>query len=164
MGADSVGVAGYSATIRADKKLFRNGEFLMGFTSSFRMGQLLRYRFKPPTIEVGQEIDAYMATAFIDGVRQCLKDGGFAQVVNGVERGGCFLVGFKGRLFQVDSDFQVGEPADGYDACGAGAEIVLGSLYSSRKETNCPKRLTLALSAAAHHSAAVRGPFLVMSI
>ena len=48
MGGDSAGVAGLKITIRKDPKVFINGNFLMGFTTSFRMGQLLQYSFKPP--------------------------------------------------------------------------------------------------------------------
>ena len=46
IGGDSAGVGGMSLTVRADEKVFQNGEFLMGFTTSFRMGQLLRYSLK----------------------------------------------------------------------------------------------------------------------
>ena len=38
MGGDSAGVSGLDITVRADAKVFRNGDFLIGFTSSFRMG------------------------------------------------------------------------------------------------------------------------------
>ena len=48
MGGDSAGVSGYDITIRADEKVFKNGQCVFGFTSSFRMGQLLCYKFKVP--------------------------------------------------------------------------------------------------------------------
>ena len=35
-------------TVEKDEKVFQNGDFLISFTSSFRMGQLLRYAFEPP--------------------------------------------------------------------------------------------------------------------
>ena len=53
IGGDRAGVAGLSLTVRADEKVFQNGEFLMGFTTSFRMGQLLRYSLKPPPPPAG---------------------------------------------------------------------------------------------------------------
>ena len=35
------------------KKVFHNGEFIMGFTDSFRMGQLLQYKLQiPPQHEI----------------------------------------------------------------------------------------------------------------
>jgi ATP-dependent protease HslVU (ClpYQ) peptidase subunit len=33
IGGDSAGVGGYDLTVRADAKVFTNGEFLFGFTS-----------------------------------------------------------------------------------------------------------------------------------
>ena len=49
LGGDSAGTDGnYSQHIRKDKKVFQNGPFIFGFTSSFRMGQILMSsRFKP---------------------------------------------------------------------------------------------------------------------
>jgi 20S proteasome alpha/beta subunit len=42
LGGDSAGTAGYGQSIRKDKKVFiKDNKFIIGFTSSFRMGQLL---------------------------------------------------------------------------------------------------------------------------
>ena len=46
IGADSLAAGGYQKTIRKDAKVFTNGIAVMGYTSSFRMGQLLRYKLK----------------------------------------------------------------------------------------------------------------------
>ena len=60
IGGDSAGVARLSLTVRADEKVFRNSDFLMGFTTSFRMGQLLRYSLKPPRRHPADDINQYM--------------------------------------------------------------------------------------------------------
>jgi ATP-dependent protease HslVU (ClpYQ) peptidase subunit len=158
IGGDSAGVGGYSLTVRKDRKVFRNGEFIIGGTSSFRMIQLLRYSLTPPTIEDDEGIERYMATKFIDAVRECLKNGGFAQKTSDQESGGFFLVGVRGRLFQIASDYQVGEPLDGYDAVGCGDDIALGSLYAT-PDMQSVKRIEMALKAAERHNAGVRAPF-----
>lgn len=161
IGGDSAGVAGLDLTVRADSKVFRNGDFLFGFTSSFRMGQLLRYKFQPPK-QHDQETYAFMVTAFIDAVRDCLKAGGYAEKEKEAERGGCFLVGYRGRLFRIGSDYQVGEPLDGYDAVGCGDNLSLGSLFAT-KGMEPQRRMEIALQAAERHSAGVRGPFVMES-
>jgi hypothetical protein len=164
IGGDSAGVGGYDLSVRADEKVFHNGSFLMGFTSSFRMGQLLRYKFIPPEhpFEAGGVMDTYkyMVTVFVDAVRECLKAGGFASKEHEEETGGRFLVGYKGRLFMIDIDYQVGETVAGYDSVGCGAEVALGALYASDKFPS-EERVTMALSASAQHNAGVRGPFKV---
>ena len=78
IGGDSAGVGGMSLTVRADEKVFQNGEFLMGFTTSFRMGQLLRYSLKPPRRHPDDEINQFMVVTFTNAVRECLKAGGWA--------------------------------------------------------------------------------------
>lgn len=163
MGGDSAGVAGWSLTIRADQKVFRNGPMLFGFTTSFRMGQLLRYALVVPERNPNMDVERFMSTLFIDAVRQCLKDHGWAEKDKDSERGGEFLVGYAGRLFNVGSDYQVGIPLDGYDACGCGAQIACGALFATSKLKG-KARATLCLTAAERSCAGVRAPFYVESL
>ncbi|ANT54760.1 MULTISPECIES: hypothetical protein [Mesorhizobium] len=158
IGGDSAGVVGYSLTVRADRKVFRNKDFVFGFTSSFRMGQLLAHSFKPPKRHPDIDVYTFMVTEFVNALRQCLKDGGYAERHHEAERGGTFLVGYAGRLFKIAGDYQVGESADDFDACGCGEQIALGALLAS---PNSPprERLTIALQAAERFSAGVRTPF-----
>jgi len=163
IGADSAGMAGYGLTVRADEKVFINGDFIMGFTSSFRMGQLLRYSLKPPKYHPDIDLNEYMVTDFINAVRDCLKTGGYAKKDKDAETAGVFLVGFKGRLFKVESDYQVGVSALAYDACGCGEDIALGSMYSN---SSLPprERIQQALGAAEQFSAGVRHPFVIKEL
>lgn len=162
MGADSAGVGGYSLTIRADQKVFINGPFVMGFTTSFRMGQLLRYKFNPPPHPPGMDDHEFMVKHFVEAVRTCLKDGGFAEKKNEQESGGTFLVGYHGRLFRIESDYQVAESVHGYESCGCGDDIAKGALHVTPRLT-AKRRILAALHAAEQFSAGVRGPFSVLS-
>jgi ATP-dependent protease HslVU (ClpYQ) peptidase subunit len=136
---------------------------LFGFTSSFRMGQLLRYALTVPTHHADIAIDCYMATTFIDAVRECLKNHGFAEKHDEAERGGVFLVGYRGRLFYIDSDYQVGQSVDGYHAVGCGGQIAHGALYATA-HLPAAERVSVALAAAQRWSAGVRSPFHVESL
>jgi hypothetical protein len=159
IGGDSAGVAGYAITVRADPKVFSNGPYILGFTTSFRMGQLLRYKFKPPT-PTDNDLDRFMATRFVDAVRDALEQGGWLTTTNGNQEGGTFLVGIKGQLYIVDTDFQIGRSALGYDAIGCGSDIALGSLHTTQGMK--PRtRIRAALHAAATHSAGVTPPFVL---
>jgi len=159
IGADSLASDGWSQHGRSDSKLFRRGPFLIGFTDSFRLGQLLRYRLNvaPST---GADLAEFMATEFVDAVRTVLKDGGYATRKEEQEAGGHFIVSVKGRLFVVWSDYQVAEPAEGYAAVGSGQLAAMGSFHTSGLLGLEPhRRCLLALAAAAHPTAGVRGPF-----
>lgn len=160
MAADSAGVAGLALTVRRDPKIYRVADFLFGFTSSFRMGQLLGYKFSPPQHHAEWDIERYMTTVFVDALRQTLKDGGFARNDSGVEQAGEFLVGYRGRIFRVCSDYQVGENVDPFDAVGCGADLALGALHATREKSPA-ERVLMALEAAEAFSAGVRRPFRV---
>lgn len=160
IGGDSAGVSNYDITVRADSKVFTNKDFIFGFTSSFRMGQLLRYSFVPPTRNKHQDVYEYMVTEFVDGVRNCLTAGGYAKKNNEVETGGTFLVGYHGRLFSVQSDYQVAENVLPYEAVGCGESYALGSLFTTELKQPT-SRIKLALSAAEQFSAGVCSPFRI---
>lgn len=158
MGADSAGVMGHDLLLRRDPKIYRVGQFLFGFTSSFRMGQLLGYKFTPPLHHSEWDAERYMTTIFIDALRDTLKAGGYARTNDGEERAGTFLVGYRGRIFHVCSDYQVGENVHPFDAVGSGAQVALGALHAT-PDKGPHDRLMLALCAAEAFNATVRGPF-----
>ncbi|MFD5111451.1 hypothetical protein ACFWNG_03900 [Streptomyces sp. NPDC058391] len=159
LAGDSAGVGGYSLTIRTDPKVFVSGPYAMGFTGSFRMGQLLHHSLSAP--HPTGDLHRFMCTTFVDAIRTCLKDGGWAKKDSEQEEAGTFLVGCLGRLFVVHSDYQIGEGTDGYMAVGCGDDLALGALHATAALNMKPRaRLTAALDAAAHHSAGVAGPYV----
>lgn len=168
IGADSAGVGNYDLTIRKDVKVFKNGDFLIGCTSSFRMIQLLRFKFKIPHLK-DMEIYEFMCTDFIDAVRKCFQDNGYMQkTTQGEDRGGTFLVGYKDRLFYIEGDFQVGESHIGIDACGCGANFAIGSSYALMHQTATNTTaidhiVGCGLRAAEEFSAGAAGPFNILS-
>lgn len=164
IGGDSAGVGGLSISIRADEKVFVNGPFIMGFTTSFRMGQLLRYKFSAPKQQNNQSDMEYMVTDFIDSVRKCFGENGYGKIHDkDFNKGGTFLVGYNNSLYVIYDDFQVGQNVCGYDSVGCGSDLALGSLHSTvgRKPED---RLQMALEAAATHSAGVAAPFLTIKL
>lgn len=161
IGGDSAGVSGWLSHVRADAKVFERGPFLMGFTTSFRMGQLLRYGLDVPNHPEGMDDAEFLSTVFVDAVRRCLKDGGFAKRESEVESGGIFLLGYRGRLWRVDSDYQVVETEEGVDAVGSGNEVALGALWATAAD-DPEDRIWTALEAAAHYNMGVRAPFTVV--
>lgn len=164
IGGDSAGVSGLNVTIRKDTKVFKVDKFIFGCTWSFRMIQLIRFSFKPPKRYDETDVYEYMCTAFINELRQCFKNGGFARVSNGEEEGGQFLVGYEGRLFDIHSDFQVGESEKGYSSCGCGQSYAIGALDAMDTELPAENRIRKALEIAVYRSGGVRPPFIIVSI
>lgn len=164
MGGDSAGTDDrHDVRLHRDTKVFKNGPFLMGFTTSFRMGQLLHWMFVPPKHNSKLSDEKFMSTVFIDAVRKCLRDGGFAHVEDEVETGGTFLVGYRGQLYEVQDDFQVSNYLNDYTACGSGDRVAVGALFGTEGIINDPmKRVEIALRAAETFTASVKGPYTIL--
>lgn len=166
IGGDSAGVGNYNIHIRNDKKVFTNGDMIMGFTTSFRMGQLLEYKLKLPDHDPRVDDFKYLVTDFIDAVKKCFKDNDYAMVKNEVVLGGTWLVGYHSKLYAIHSDFQVASVEDGFDSCGCGEDIAKGAMtiLVDDKKLKPEAKITQALASAAHFSAGVSGPFNIVSV
>ena len=163
MGADSLGAAQSHILTRKDPKVFVRKPFVFGFTSSFRMGQLLAHSLRVPCLPKKGITYKWMCTEFIDAVRKCLGEGGWKIKKDEQERGGTFLVGIAGQLFEIEGDFQVGIPGYDYAAVGCGQSYAKGSLYST-KHLQPRIRIRKALEAAEEFSGWVRRPFRIVKI
>lgn len=161
IGADSAAVSRERLRSRADPKAFRLGPYVLGFTTSFRMGDVLHYSFSPPE-PPSRGLARFMATAFVDAARAAFKEAGVAANASGVESCGAFLVGVRGRLFTVESDYQVGAERAGFHAVGSGDQAALGALFATAGTRDPRARLRTALAAAERFTSDVRRPWRIV--
>lgn len=162
MGGDSAGVSGFDIRGRADEKVFIKDDIIYGFTSSFRMGQILRFRFNRPEHKQGIDDYEYLCSVYIDELIACFKAHGYLKDDKGEVSGGIFLLGYKGNLYKVESDFQVGKSFDNYDACGCGEYYALGALnILDLPKLSTQSKVLRALETAEKFSAGVRSPFVI---
>jgi ATP-dependent protease HslVU (ClpYQ) peptidase subunit len=151
LGGDSAGVYGdIDVVVRRDRKVFKTGEFVIGFAGSFRMGQLLAHALSPPKISGDPTV--YMVKKFIPSIQVLFDMNGYALTEDAQ-----FLIGFRGKLFEVGPDLSIGENESDYVSIGLGSPYAYGSLYTSAGQPT--DRITKALDAAAHFSGGVVGPF-----
>lgn len=164
LGGDSASSDGWAIRTVTAPKVIRNGPYLIGYTTSFRMGQLLEHTLQPPTPPAdATQLHAFMCTDFITAVRDTLRDGGWAKKDAEQERGGEFLAGVAGHLYTIHADHSVIAHRCGYSAVGSGYLAALGSLHTTAATSwGARRRLTAALEAAADHAAGVRGPFTIL--
>lgn len=168
MGADSAGstLSGGIAT-RTDKKVFMVGDIMIGICGSFRMRDILQYHVTFPSYnpKIYTPLE-YANHEIAEKAREVFKSRGLTHVENNEECiDGSFIVGFRKKLFEIESDFQVGEVETPYVAIGSGGDIAAGSLYTTQRlDLPAVDRLQLALNAAAYGNAFVRGPFYISSL
>ncbi len=162
MGGDSAAVSGWDTRRPRSPKVFRSGPFLYGFTSSFRMGQILEHELAPRPREKKTSARAYLCGPWIEDVRTCLKQHGYTKIDNNQETGGHFLLGYAGQIFEVYDDFQVADYAEPYATCGSGAAHALGALqvlvHMKLPDATIVRR---ALQVAEQFNVGVRGPFVI---
>ncbi|MGL5736366.1 MAG: hypothetical protein ACRCYS_16005 [Beijerinckiaceae bacterium] len=166
IGADSMSVSknGYHM-MRADKKIFQRGPFIIGYTTSYRFGQLLQYSMTLPDHPPEMSDHEFMVVRFVEQMRIALRDGGSLKKENDVEDGGNLLVGYKGQVFDIFADFQVGLSAFGYSACGSGADAALGAMSALQgRGLDHREMITAALKAATFWQPdSVSEPFHILS-
>ncbi len=168
IGGDSLGSNGWSKTSREDKKVFKLADTdsaILGYTSSYRMGQLLMYAEGLIDNRDEPNIDhKYLVTKFIPNVIKLFEDGGYAKNESGEKRGGSFLLGYKDKLYTIEGDYQIGISADSYDAVGCGEEFALGSLKTTENLGYSPlTRIRMALQAASKFSVGVAPPYYIIN-
>lgn len=168
IGADSAAVAGHRTLTRyAEPKVFRNGEFLIAYMGSFRFGHVLQHAFTPPKHLKKKSPIAYMITDFADAVREAMSEAGALRKKDDVVTlDGAALIGYRGNLFVLHTDFQVGSPMEGYAALGSGEDVANGALRVLRNANGIKphERLTAVLEAAAAHVSTVCGPFRILPL
>lgn len=165
IGADSAAANSSAITILKNPKVFRKGEMIFGFTTSWRMGQLLQYGLDIP-IDNREDPLEYLVIDFVNAVRECYKTGGFSQKwEDGDEKGGTFIIGYKNRLFRIDNNYEVGEHSDNFICLGCGTYYAEGAYYALDKyDIKTEEKILLSLEAAAKFSTGVEGPFKIIKL
>ena len=164
LAGDTAASNGHTYQHTVQPKVFKNGGLLFGYTTSFRMGQLLEHNLSVPARTVGQELLPWLVCGLVPAVRGCLSQGGFAQNCSGNERGGNFLIVAEERIFEMQAEYSVLERTDGYAAVGSGEDYALASLHTTAQLDLPPlRRLELAFGAATGNVTTVKAPVWVFT-
>lgn len=162
MGGDTLGSNYYSKKIRVDQKIFKKNDMIFGFTSSYRMGQILQYSFDIPAHPDSMDDMKYLVDIFIPQLMETYKKYNWLKTKDNVAEGGVFLLGYKENIYKIEQDFQVGISEDNYDSCGCGESYALGSLHTTELYDISPEeRIKYAINAAAQYSTGVGGPIQI---
>jgi 20S proteasome alpha/beta subunit len=113
--------------VKSSKVYQKNDEICIGYTSSFRLGQILEYYWTPPARLVNISEDQYIYIDLVESLRKVLKDYGYGkdETFNG-----SFILTYKDRLFNVQSDCSILEYDIPIVSVGSGSDIARGILYS----------------------------------
>jgi ATP-dependent protease HslVU (ClpYQ) peptidase subunit len=125
-----------------------NKELLIGFSGSFRLGDILKYKIQYPKISKNN-IESDLVNKLIPIIQDTIEN------EDNISKGE-FMLAIHDRLFLIQSDLSILEPENDYSSIGSGSSYALGSLFSTKGLLPID-RLELALSAASHFSPSVGG-------
>jgi len=166
LGGDSAATGGDgSQMVIADKKVFVNGDLAFGICGSPKIIDPLRFT-KFPKQKRGQDDREFVAKELVPAIKAAFKESGC--VVENPKYGeifeGAILFGTQGKLYRMESNFQIITDAYGFDSVGSGADIAIGSLHATKKDRDSRRRIITALEAASIANSGVRPPFAIVTV
>lgn len=134
---------------------------LIGYTSSFRMGDILRYVWEVPDFEGG--VNDWLVRRCIPSLRETFTDQGFMSQDAGRDVGGDFIIVADNRILLLQDDFSVIEPQEGYLSVGSGSLVATGAMWleSARSGSTAQSIVMAGVGAAKAHTPDVGGDFVV---
>jgi len=166
MGSDSLFVSvGDFAKKRteANSKIFRKDGLLIGWVGSRRFGDILQWNFNFPKFEDGRDFHEYLASDFVSSLLDTLQNLKHVEFRDGEALSYTFIIGRKGKIFQIHSDFSVSVLGDGYDACGSGDQLAMAALEGMKGLSLTPEeKISRALQIVSKFTANVGPPFHVI--
>ncbi len=136
LAGDIQGTGGNNKIIHTQAKVFRRNGIVIGYTTSYRFGQLLEHVLPDPVPpEKDTEIYRWLVTVLIPNIRKVMKeelglqadDDGSGYKIPGGEA----LIGVRSQLWYLQDDFSVLRSVEGFSAVGSGYEYALGSISTS---------------------------------
>lgn len=136
---------------------------IFGFTTSWRFGDLLTYEFELPEHPEGRDALEFMVRDVVPALQEVFVKGGYVRKDNERLSAGNMLIGYQGRLFEIQDEFAVLESLR-YNAVGSGATVAMGAMAVLTRWLEPPMSMGpneiigRALQAAETHVPGIKGP------
>jgi ATP-dependent protease HslVU (ClpYQ) peptidase subunit len=129
------------------------------------MGQILQHKTELPNIPSKNVGDIHIVSV-VDAVSESLYKHHFTAEKDNRYSGGTFIIGWAGRLYVIESDFQYHRPAMNYCCVGAGDEYGMGAMhalsYLKGSDVHEHFHLLQAMRAASELNCFVAAPYIIM--
>jgi ATP-dependent protease HslVU (ClpYQ) peptidase subunit len=172
LGGDSrLAIDGSFGFISDAPKVWRvnGGGIVAGATGTVRRLQSIKYFFTVEKMPKDYEIEEYLATDFVNALREAFAAGGIS---NGEDEWS-LLIGIQDKLYCLDAAMGISRSHMGFFAIGSGSDFALGSLLTTAAlcqyaiECEVPQmmmtpeaRLHYALASAAEYGFGTAPPFI----
>lgn len=166
IGGDSITTNGWNKGIHIEHKVFRLDGFLIGSAGATRMRNLLQHELAIRIQAENESDEHYIVSGLSEAVRECLKGHGFLTIEAGRDTAGmgALVIGYRGRLYWMGSEFDISRFEGGICAVGVGGDFAVAALralmLTSDKIDPIPMMLQ-ALAISGEYSAGVAPPYYV---
>lgn len=156
---------GYNIEIKAQPKIWRSGECIVGASGPVRLGNILR-TLDIPIHACGWDVDYWVVRDFIPACIALLAEHQYEKKTDGkADSDGNILFVVRGRVYCIWSDWSWTRNTTGEYVIGSGYQNAAGSLSSTRTFVgNAKERAIYALHAAAEHQSDVAEPFDILTM
>jgi len=116
----------------ANSKVFNKSESCaIGYTSSFRMGQILEHYWTlPPRVE-GQTAENFVNVTLVESIRAIFKTYGYGTKDGLEDLGGTFILLYEDRIYCMQFNYSLLDYDSEIIAIGSGTDAALGAIYLS---------------------------------
>lgn len=137
LAGDFMASNGFSFRRVVTPKVFLKSEICaVGYTSSFRMGQILEHLWTLPVRIEGLTDDEYIFVYVVQSLREAFKQHGYG-IKSGLEEiGGNFILVYKDRIFEIQSNFSILEYDTDMIAVGSGTDAAYAAMFIMGQPSN----------------------------
>lgn len=162
LGADSAATnSSGTQKLLGDPKVFVKGKIAIGVCGSPKILDHLNNVTELPSWDGRAPKREFLLRDVVPTIKSSL---GAGECLEGSNMPGELLIGFQGRLYQVESNFQLITSQAGFDSVGSGSDTAIGSLHSTTNVQSTRKRVIMALTAACARNAMCRPPFTIVKV
>lgn len=111
-------------------KIFEKCGMLIGYTTSFRMGQILEHCLEFPDRTAGLTDFEYLIRQLVPAIRKVFVEEKYIQDTD--KQGGNFIIVWKGAVYEIQGDFSVFNHSRGFASCGSGNSHAQGFIEACR--------------------------------
>lgn len=169
MGCDSGVQENWTMLQIKQPKMIKLNDMLIGISGTLRPLQLIQHQLVLADRTEKQSSMEYLVKVFVPAVKQLLVDNDCIMNNDNYKQSDSnLLIGYRGEIFIMDTNFQIVQTNDSYSAIGSGTDTALGALavFSNMDWMEFSPSYTIkkTLEIAEKHCLGIQKPFKVMSI
>lgn len=147
-----------------DKKVFFMGDMLLGSAGALRTSQIVRHGLSFRYQFEQESLMDYLVNGIAEPMRDALKERGASKIEANEETSlNWWLLGYRGKVYEIDGGFSITNTTRGFTAIGSGRDFALASMLAL-KHLPPKERILESLKIAGKFDSYVKPPYYVLEL